>query len=96
MTMSEGRTLPGLLRRYLPILGWGAEYSPRTVASDLVAAAIGLAAPPGDTAAFIEFSDAVLRSKRIAPLLPPYTAITAGPVMGKHITGGTRSWVTIN
>ena len=71
MTMSECRTFPGLLRRYLPILGWGAEYSPRTVASDLVAAAIGLAAPPGDTAAFIEFSDAVLRSKRIAPLLPP-------------------------
>ena len=31
---------PGLLRRYLPILTWGAEYSPRTLASDLVAAAI--------------------------------------------------------
>ena len=28
------------LRRYLPILTWGAEYSPRTLASDLVAAAI--------------------------------------------------------
>ena len=28
------------LRRYLPILTWGAEYSPRTLASDLIAAAI--------------------------------------------------------
>lgn len=28
------------LRRYLPILTWGREYSPRTLASDLVAAAI--------------------------------------------------------
>src|SRR5512139_331840 len=34
------RTFPDLLRRYLPILTWGAEYSPRTLASDLVAAAI--------------------------------------------------------
>ena len=38
--MKEGRTFPDLLRRYLPILTWGAEYSPRTLASDLVAAAI--------------------------------------------------------
>jgi hypothetical protein len=38
MTMKEGRTFPGLLRRYFPILTWGTEYSPRTLASDLVAA----------------------------------------------------------
>ena len=28
--MSEGRTFPDLLRRYLPILTWGGEYSRRT------------------------------------------------------------------
>ena len=38
--MKEGRTFPDLLRRYLPILTWGAEYSSRTLASDLVAAVI--------------------------------------------------------
>ena len=38
--MKEGRTFPDLHRRYLPILTWGAEYSPRTLASDLVTAAI--------------------------------------------------------
>jgi len=32
---------------------------------------IGLAAPPADAEAFVEFSDAVLRSKRIAALLAP-------------------------
>jgi len=41
--MKEGRTFPDLLRSYLPFLTWGAEYSPRTLANDLVAAAIGLA-----------------------------------------------------
>ena len=34
------RIVPDLLRRYLPILAWGAEYSRRTLASDLTAAAI--------------------------------------------------------
>jgi len=34
------RAFPTLLRRYFPILAWGTEYSPRTLASDLVAAAI--------------------------------------------------------
>ena len=34
------RIVPDLLRRYLPILEWGAEYSRRTLASDLTAAAI--------------------------------------------------------
>jgi hypothetical protein len=40
MTMKVGRTFPDRLRRYLPILTWGAEYSLRTFANDLVAAAI--------------------------------------------------------
>jgi SulP family sulfate permease len=31
---------PDLLRRYLPILTWGAEYSRRTLANDLIVAAI--------------------------------------------------------
>ena len=31
---------PGLLRRYVPILSWGAAYSRQTFASDLVAALI--------------------------------------------------------
>jgi SulP family sulfate permease len=30
----------GILRRYLPILTWGAEYSRRTCANDLIVAAI--------------------------------------------------------
>jgi SulP family sulfate permease len=34
------RTVPRLLRRYLPILTWGAEYSRRTLANDLIVAAI--------------------------------------------------------
>ena len=29
MTMNEGRIIPELLRRYAPILTWGAEYSRR-------------------------------------------------------------------
>jgi sulfate permease, SulP family len=36
--LTEG--VRGLLRRYLPILTWGREYSRQTLASDLVAAAI--------------------------------------------------------
>ncbi len=32
--------LPGLLRRYLPILDWGAKYTSRTFANDLIVAAI--------------------------------------------------------
>jgi sulfate permease, SulP family len=38
--MNMNRTVPDLLRRYLPILEWGAEYSRRTLTSDLTAAAI--------------------------------------------------------
>jgi len=38
--MNMNRIVPDLLRRYVPILSWGAEYSTRTLASDLVAAAI--------------------------------------------------------
>ena len=38
--MNMNRIVPDLLRRYLPILAWGAEYSRRTLASDLTAAAI--------------------------------------------------------
>ena len=38
--MNMNRIVPDLLRRYLPILAWGAEYSRRTLASDLIAAAI--------------------------------------------------------
>ena len=34
------RIVPDLLRRYLPILAWGAEYSRRTLVNDLTAAAI--------------------------------------------------------
>jgi SulP family sulfate permease len=34
------RRVPELLRRYLPILTWGAEYSRRTLANDLTVAAI--------------------------------------------------------
>jgi len=34
------RLVPELLRRYLPILTWGAEYSRRTLANDLTVAAI--------------------------------------------------------
>jgi SulP family sulfate permease len=34
------RLLPGLLRRHLPILTWGAEYSPRTFTNDVIVAAI--------------------------------------------------------
>ena len=38
--MSPGRRLPDLLRRYLPILSWGAEYNRRTAINDLVVAVI--------------------------------------------------------
>ena len=38
--MSIIQNLPGLLRRYLPILAWGAEYSRRTFTNDLIVAAI--------------------------------------------------------
>ena len=34
------RNVPALLRRYLPILAWGAEYSRLTLVNDLIAAAI--------------------------------------------------------
>ena len=34
------RRIPDLIRRYLPILDWGAEYSGKTLVGDLVAAAI--------------------------------------------------------
>ena len=34
------RKVPDLIRRYLPILEWGAEYSSKTLVGDLVAAAI--------------------------------------------------------
>ena len=34
------RIVTDLLRRYVPILSWGAEYSRRTLTSDLVAAVI--------------------------------------------------------
>ena len=33
-------TIPGLARRYLPILTWGAEYSGRTFTNDMIVAAI--------------------------------------------------------
>jgi len=35
--MNINGIIPDLLRRYVPILGWGAEYSQRTLASDLAA-----------------------------------------------------------
>jgi len=34
------RHIPDLLRRYLPILTWGPEYSRQKLVSDLIAAAI--------------------------------------------------------
>lgn len=34
------RNIPNLLRRYLPILDWGAEYSRRTLVNDLIVAGI--------------------------------------------------------
>ena len=34
------QNVPSLLRRHLPILTWGAGYSRRTLASDLIVAAI--------------------------------------------------------
>ena len=37
---SAGRTLGALLRRYVPILDWGRDYSRRTLSGDLIAAAI--------------------------------------------------------
>ena len=38
--MNMNRIVPDLLRRYLPILAWGAEYSRRTFTNDLIVAAI--------------------------------------------------------
>ena len=38
--MNMTRIVPDLLRRYLPILTWGAEYSRRTFTNDLIVAAI--------------------------------------------------------
>ena len=38
--MNATQPLPGMLRRYLPILTWGAEYSRRTLANDQIVAAI--------------------------------------------------------
>ena len=38
--MNKDRSVSELLRRYLPILSWGPEYSRQTLTSDLVAAAI--------------------------------------------------------
>jgi len=38
--MTPNRNVPNLLRRYLPILSWGAEYSRQTLTGDLIAAAI--------------------------------------------------------
>jgi SulP family sulfate permease len=38
--MNMNQSFPDLLRRYVPILTWGAEYSSRTLTSDLTAAAI--------------------------------------------------------
>lgn len=32
--------IPGLIRHYLPILTWGAEYSRRTFTNDLIVAVI--------------------------------------------------------
>jgi SulP family sulfate permease len=40
MSRAEGTSVGTLLRRYLPILEWGAEYSRQTLTGDLVAAAI--------------------------------------------------------
>jgi len=40
MSRTGTSTIGVLLRRYRPILTWGAEYSRQTLASDLVAAAI--------------------------------------------------------
>jgi SulP family sulfate permease len=40
MSGTGASTLGGLLRRYLPILDWGREYSRQTLTGDLVAAAI--------------------------------------------------------
>ena len=34
------RHIPGLLRRYLPILTWGASYTRRTLVNDLIVAGI--------------------------------------------------------
>ena len=38
--MNTTRIGPDLLRRYIPILSWGAEYSGRALGNDLIAAAI--------------------------------------------------------
>ena len=38
--MDMKQSVPDMLRRYLPILTWGAEYSGRTLANDLIAAVI--------------------------------------------------------
>ena len=38
--MTADHPRPGILRRYLPILTWGAKYSRRTCANDLIVAAI--------------------------------------------------------
>lgn len=38
--MNATQSLPGMLRRYLPILTWGAEYSRRTFTNDLIVAVI--------------------------------------------------------
>jgi len=40
MSRAEGTTAAALLRRYLPILKWGREYSRQALTGDLVAAAI--------------------------------------------------------
>ena len=38
--MNATQPPPSMLRRYLPILTWGAEYSRRTLVNDLIVAAI--------------------------------------------------------
>lgn len=38
--MNDSRNFSGLLRRYLPILDWGARYTGKTCANDLIVAAI--------------------------------------------------------
>lgn len=52
-------------------IGWfpgGGAFFSYSVSPDLK---LGLAAPPSDAQGFVEFSDAVLRSRRIAAMLAP-------------------------
>ena len=38
--MNSIQSVPGMLRRYFPILTWGADYSRRTLVNDLLVAAL--------------------------------------------------------